>query len=170
MRVPRTFRRFAGLMVELLQKGKIRAAQTNEVLLKIIANPVEKYLPDGGKRIGLSVNGERVTMKQYVERLTATSSAEKAGGTAVLAVEKAGADAASSSAGANETRVERSHTEPDFIPPVFVVGGVAHCDPVSEEKFGANYVEEKISISPYGLSASCVCSKICNEFENVWGI
>ena len=53
-----------------MQKGKVRAAQTNEILLKIIANPIEKYLPDGSKRIGLSVNGERVTMREYVERLT----------------------------------------------------------------------------------------------------
>ena len=169
-------------MVELLQKGKVRAAQTNEILLKIIANPIEKYLPDGSKRIGLSVNGERVTMREYVERLTGKKvkdaetvwakqgKKEEKKSESSDSTEKTEQDAAAATAKANNETSLNVTGEEKFIPPVFVIGGVAHCDPVSEEKFGANYIEEKISISPYGLSASCVCSKICNEFENVWGI
>merc|ERR1719421_2859682 len=45
LRIPRTFKRFAGLAVELLQRNKIRAAGANETLMKVIANPVNKYLP-----------------------------------------------------------------------------------------------------------------------------
>merc|ERR1719408_1179082 len=50
LRVPRTFKRFAGLTAELLQKYKIRAAQANEVLMKVVANPVEKYFPPGARK------------------------------------------------------------------------------------------------------------------------
>merc|ERR1712190_189392 len=58
LRVPRTFKRFAGLAVELLQRQKIRAAQANETLMKVVSNPVNKYLPPGSRRFGLSVNGD----------------------------------------------------------------------------------------------------------------
>ena len=30
---------------------------------------------------------------------------------------------------------------------------------MTEANFGANYVEESLSVSQYGLSAACVCSK-----------
>eukprot|EP00913_Durusdinium_trenchii_P006540 g6143.t1 len=63
LRVPRTFKRFAGLCVELLQRQKIRASGANETLMKVVQNPVEKYLPPGSRRFGLSVSGRQaVTM------------------------------------------------------------------------------------------------------------
>lgn len=40
VRIPRTYKRFAGLMVQLLQKLRIRAAESSETLLKVIKNPV----------------------------------------------------------------------------------------------------------------------------------
>ncbi|OAF66879.1 hypothetical protein A3Q56_05399 [Intoshia linei] len=43
-RIPRTFDRFSGLMVQLLQKLSIRATDSSTKLLSIIANPVSKYL------------------------------------------------------------------------------------------------------------------------------
>ncbi|CAE6973495.1 mra1 [Symbiodinium natans] len=57
LRIPRTFKRFAGLCVELLQRQKIRAAGANETLMKVVSNPVEKYLPPGCRRFGMSVGG-----------------------------------------------------------------------------------------------------------------
>merc|ERR1719282_430031 len=69
LRVPRTFKRFAGLAVELLQKNKIRAAQANEVLMKVISNPVEKYLPPGSRRFGLSVSGRAVNFRDFTSEL-----------------------------------------------------------------------------------------------------
>merc|ERR1712187_689484 len=133
LRVPRTFKRFAGLMVELLQRQKIRAAQANETLMKVVSNPVNKYLPPGSRRFGLSVNGRAVKFRDFAAELDS---------------DKSGA----------------------LVPIVFVVGAVAHGDPASEENFGSNYIEEKISICPWGLSAACCCSKICNEFEHLWGV
>ena len=60
LRIPRTFRRFCGLMIELLQRNKIRASHTNDILMKVISNPIEKYLPPGGLKVGMSVAGKQV--------------------------------------------------------------------------------------------------------------
>jgi len=133
LRVPRTFKRFAGLAVELLQRQKIRAAQAQETLMKVVSNPVDKYLPPGSRRFGLSVDGRAVKFRDF----------------------------------AADMEKESKESE---VPIVFVIGAVAHGDPVSDAKFGANYIEEKISICPWGLSAACCCSKVCNEFESLWDI
>jgi len=63
-----------------------------------------------------------------------------------------------------------SHAKKNFMPITFVIGAVAHCDPASESGFGQDYLSDKISISPFGLSASCVCSKLCHEFEHLWNV
>lgn len=133
LRVPRTFKRFAGLCVELLQRQKIRAAGANETLMKVVSNPVEKYLPPGCRRFGMSVSGKQVKMRDFAAELDKTESASP-------------------------------------VPIVFSIGGVAHGDPVTEGNFGAGYLEENLSICPFGLSAACVCSKVCNEFEYLWQI
>jgi rRNA small subunit pseudouridine methyltransferase Nep1 len=52
-RIPRTFKRFAGLMVQLLHKLRVRAADSSETLLKVIRNPVTAHLPTGAHIIGL---------------------------------------------------------------------------------------------------------------------
>merc|ERR1719336_1627557 len=69
LRVPRTFKRFAGLAVELLQRHKIRAAQANEALMKVVSNPVEKYFPAGSRRFGLSVAGREVKLRDFASDL-----------------------------------------------------------------------------------------------------
>merc|ERR1711920_824113 len=133
LRVPRTFKRFSGLAVELLQRQKIRAAQANEVLMKVVSNPIEKYLPPGSRRFGLSVAGRAVNFRNFAAEL------------------------------------DKGEGERDSaVPIVFVVGAVARDDPVTEEKYGGGYIEEKLSICPWGLSAAYCCNKICNEFEHLW--
>merc|ERR1719203_1428136 len=69
LRVPRTFKRFAGLAVELLQRQKIRAAQASETLMKVVANPVEKYFPPGSRRFGFSVAGRPVKLREFTAEL-----------------------------------------------------------------------------------------------------
>jgi len=140
LRIPRTFKRFAGLCVELLQRNKIRAAGANETLMKVIANPINKYLPPGSRRFGLSVNGRSVRMRDFCAGLESEAKGPQA----------SKGDAAK--------------------PVVFAIGAVAHSDPVSEQQFGAEYIEERISICPWGLSAAYCCSKVANEFENLWDI
>lgn len=54
VKLPRTFRRFSGLMAQLLQKLSIRATNGPDKLLKIIKGPVGRHLPVGAHRIGFS--------------------------------------------------------------------------------------------------------------------
>ena len=46
-RIPRTFKRFCGLMVQLLHKYSITAAETSVKLMKVIKNPLSDHLPVG---------------------------------------------------------------------------------------------------------------------------
>jgi len=45
VRIPRTFRRFSGLMVQLLHKLSIRSDDGPQKLFRVIKNPVTDYLP-----------------------------------------------------------------------------------------------------------------------------
>lgn len=47
IRIPRTFKRFGGLMVQLLQRLSIRSVNGSEKLLKVIKNPVTDHFPPG---------------------------------------------------------------------------------------------------------------------------
>ena len=46
-RIPRTFKRFAGLMVQLLHKYSITASESSVKLMKVIKNPLSDHLPAG---------------------------------------------------------------------------------------------------------------------------
>ena len=64
IRIPRTFKRFAGLMVQLLHKLSIRAANGPHKLLKVIKNPVTDHLPPNARITLLSVTGRCATATQ----------------------------------------------------------------------------------------------------------
>jgi len=53
-------------------------------------------------------------------------------------------------------------------PLVFVIGAVSVGNPGMENDLGLE--QENISISKHGLSAACVCGKICVAMEKVWGV
>ncbi|MEE6512748.1 hypothetical protein FKM82_019942 [Ascaphus truei] len=57
-RIPRTFPRFCGLMVQLLHKLSVRAADGPQKLLKVIKNPLTDHLPVGCLKITTSFTGE----------------------------------------------------------------------------------------------------------------
>ena len=57
IRIPRTFKRFSGLMVQLLHKMKIKAATESTTLLKVIKNPFSQHLPPGSRCYGFSSQG-----------------------------------------------------------------------------------------------------------------
>lgn len=59
-RIPRTFDRFCGLMVQLLHKLSIRAADTSQKLLKVIKNPITDHLPVGCPKYLSSFHAENV--------------------------------------------------------------------------------------------------------------
>jgi rRNA small subunit pseudouridine methyltransferase Nep1 len=53
VRIPRTFKRFCGLMVQLLHKLSIRAVNGPDKLLKVIANPITDHLPPNSIKISI---------------------------------------------------------------------------------------------------------------------
>lgn len=67
LRVPRTFKRFAGLLTQLLHTRKIKAADNGKVLMKVIKNPVTDHLPAGCMKIGTSVEGKLVNINEFVK-------------------------------------------------------------------------------------------------------
>uniref|UniRef100_A0A7N1A692 Ribosomal RNA small subunit methyltransferase NEP1 n=2 Tax=Kalanchoe fedtschenkoi TaxID=63787 RepID=A0A7N1A692_KALFE len=67
VRLPRTYKRFAGIMLQLLQKLSITAASKREKLLRVIKNPVTQYLPTNSRKIGFSISSQKsVTMSNYM--------------------------------------------------------------------------------------------------------
>lgn len=65
-RIPRTFRRFAGLFVQLLHKFSIRANDTSTKLLKVIKNPITDHIPVGCKKYAMSFGGKLKSCKELV--------------------------------------------------------------------------------------------------------
>ena len=61
-RIPRTFKRFSGLMAQLLTNMKIRATGSSVTLMKVIKNPVTAHLPIGVKKLGTSTKGKLVNI------------------------------------------------------------------------------------------------------------
>ena len=53
VRIPRTFKRFCGLMVQLLHKLSIHAVDGPDKLLKVIKNPITDHLPPNSYKISI---------------------------------------------------------------------------------------------------------------------
>lgn len=68
IRIPRTFKRFSGLMTQLLFKLSIRASNGPTKLLKVIKNPVTDHLPPNAKIHLLSVTGDLTSMPEWVPK------------------------------------------------------------------------------------------------------
>ncbi|ODQ80226.1 hypothetical protein BABINDRAFT_161196 [Babjeviella inositovora NRRL Y-12698] len=124
VRIPRTFKRFSGLMVQLLHKLSIRSVNSEEKLLKVIKNPITDHLPLKCRKITLSFDAPVRRVQDYVETL-----------------------------------------DEDESICVFV-GSMAR----GPDNFADEFVDEKIGLSNYPLSASVACSKFCHGCEDVWGI
>jgi rRNA pseudouridine-1189 N-methylase Emg1 (Nep1/Mra1 family) len=118
--------------------------------MKVIANPIDKHLPSGGAKIGLSVDGRLVSS---VRQLTSEI-----------------AEAQNGKEGNNFLPPTVIFKVISFIFIQFVIGAVAHSDPVTEKDYGAAYVTDTVAISSYGLSAACCASKLCHGFEELWGV
>ncbi|KAF8239445.1 nucleolar essential protein 1 [Tricholoma matsutake] len=124
VRIPRTFKRFSGLMVQLLHKLSIRGVNGPEKLLKVIKNPVIDHLPPNTIKITLSGDAPTQRLSSYLPTIPTTHS---------IAV---------------------------------FVGAMAR----GKDDFADGYVDEKISISDYPLSASVACGKFCCALEELWDI
>jgi len=124
VRIPRTFKRFAGLMVQLLHRLSIRSTNSQEKLLKVIKNPITDHLPPNCRKVTLSFDAPIVRVREYVQSLG-----------------------------------------PEESICVFV-GAMAK----GADTFADSFVDEKISISNFSLSASVACSKFCHAAEDAWDI
>ncbi|KAK0186458.1 Alpha/beta knot methyltransferase [Armillaria mellea] len=124
VRIPRTFKRFSGLMVQLLHKLFIRGVNGPEKLLKVIKNPVVDHFPPNTIKLTLSGDAKTQRLSQYLPTLPQTHN---------IAV---------------------------------FVGAMAR----GRDDFADAYVDEKISISEYPLSASVACGKFCCALEDLWDI
>ena len=68
-RIPRTFDRFCGLMVQLLHKLSIRASDTSQKLLKVIKNPITDHLPAGCRKYCTSFSADKVVhVDEFAEK------------------------------------------------------------------------------------------------------
>ncbi|TFK64706.1 Nep1-domain-containing protein [Pluteus cervinus] len=124
VRIPRTFKRFSGLMVQLLHKLSIRGVNGPEKLLKVIKNPVVDHLPPNTIKITLSGDAPTQRLSRYLPTVPSTHN---------IAV---------------------------------FVGAMAR----GKDDFADAYVDEKIGISDYPLSASVACGKFCCALEEFWDV
>lgn len=69
IRIPRTFKRFGGLMVQLLQRLSIRSVNGSEKLLKVIRNPVTDHFPPGTYKITLSYDAPLRRLSSHLPTL-----------------------------------------------------------------------------------------------------
>ncbi|OCK84917.1 nucleolar essential protein 1 [Lepidopterella palustris CBS 459.81] len=69
VRIPRTFKRFAGLMVQLLHRHQIRSTTSQEKLIHVIKNPITDHLPPNCRKVTLSFDAEVVRVSDYVKSL-----------------------------------------------------------------------------------------------------
>lgn len=66
VRIPRTFKRFSGLMVQLLHKLSIRSVKGSEKLLRVIRNPVTEHFPPNTHKITLSFDAPVQRLSSYL--------------------------------------------------------------------------------------------------------
>ena len=72
IRIPRTFKRFSGLMVQLLHKLQVRAAGgSSETLLKVVKNPVSQHLPPGCAGYAVECTGDLFNPAHFAASLPA---------------------------------------------------------------------------------------------------
>ncbi|KAH8928898.1 Nep1-domain-containing protein [Atractiella rhizophila] len=74
VRIPRTFKRFSGLMVQLLHKLSIRSVNGSEKLLKVIKNPITDHLPPDAYKITLTPEAAPVRLTSYLSQFPSTQS------------------------------------------------------------------------------------------------
>ncbi|KAF2857807.1 essential for mitotic growth 1 [Piedraia hortae CBS 480.64] len=74
VRLPRTFKRFAGLMVQLLHNLSIRSTTSPEKLLKVIKNPITDHLPPNCHKVTLSFDAPLVRVREYIADLSPKTS------------------------------------------------------------------------------------------------
>jgi rRNA small subunit pseudouridine methyltransferase Nep1 len=154
-RIPRTIRRFSGLMVELLERLKVRSTNGTKPLLQVIRNPITSHLPVGQRRIVCTYNCDNIIdVRTHAKDTVATCVAD------------AEALVAARPPGEEEDRDDeaRAADAQDPVQVLYIIGAMAH------GKVEVDYGDEEICISEYPLSAATVCSRIMYTYECMMGI
>jgi rRNA small subunit pseudouridine methyltransferase Nep1 len=70
-RIPRTYKRFCGLMVQLINELKIQSVEEEgkRTLLKVIKNPITQHIPIDCRKIGTSSKAETIDLESFVNTL-----------------------------------------------------------------------------------------------------
>ncbi|ORZ17868.1 Alpha/beta knot methyltransferase [Absidia repens] len=69
-RIPRTIKRFSGLMIQLLERGFIaNQGQQRQHLLEIVDGPMTQHLPENAIKLALSWNAPKVRLYDYFKDL-----------------------------------------------------------------------------------------------------
>jgi rRNA small subunit pseudouridine methyltransferase Nep1 len=152
-RIPRTIRRFSGLMAELLQKFKIRGTNGTQPLLQVIRNPITSHLPVGQRRVLCTYNSENIVDIRDDAKRTVQEAARRVSKGKRAEVDGAVSDVESGDGG-----------EDEVVNVLYVVGAMAH------GKVDADWTDEAVCISEYPLSAATVCSRITYAYECMMGI
>lgn len=179
VRIPRTFPRFKGLMVQLLQKLSIRATNGPDKLLKVSvcgALPLARPRPSSSLSSMLCVSAHPL----FLATVSSGHAANRAYNNpycAVLCPVQVIKGPVTKYFPVNAKRIGfsvkaelhpmeqyvRSALE-DTVPVVFVVGAFAH------GAIDTSYVDEEIAVSQYPLSAAYALARITNAMEQKWGI
>jgi rRNA small subunit pseudouridine methyltransferase Nep1 len=160
VRIPRTYKRFSGLMVQLLHKMKIKAGTESTILLKVIKNPFSQYLPAGTRCYGMSCQG---TLYSPVA-LASTLLPEAPPSLSILDSNGNQQHVASSSSSSSSSTTTPSNHHP---PTCFIVGAMSTGHVTLEDH---PYMEKMISVSNYPLSGAAALSRILGGIEHHWGI
>lgn len=169
VRLPRTFKRFCGLMVQLLQKLSIRSSNGPDKLLKVPLNGLSS-------KISKVVHELRLDLMRFVFELASALIHRRCPFVLCLNAQIVKGPVTKYFP-PNSRRVGFSYSSPevvklpDFVrdlpddtPPVFTVGAMAH------GKIDVTYNDQMISVSEYPLSAAYCISRITNAFELKWDI
>jgi len=142
IRIPRTFKRFSGLMVQLLHKMKIKS-NTGQTLLKVIRNDFGKEL-GGARCIGLEVDGDLYSPNNLARKLLITDLKRRSP--------------------SSDSSDDEAEVAPNLA---FVLGAMASENITSDRN---PYVTETYKISEYNLSGAAAAGRIVAAIEGVWGI
>ena len=144
LRMPRTYKRFAGLMVQLLHKMKIKAGTESTTLLKVVKNPVSQYLPAGTRCYGFSCQGKLYRPSAFARTALPSEPPPLASG-------PSGSAAAASS----------------YPPTCFVIGAMSTGHVTIDDY---PFIEQMVSLSEYPLSGAAAISRLMAAIEEHWGV
>lgn len=70
MRIPRTEKRFYGLVVQVLSQGVVAAPETDEILMRVVKEDIKEVLGEGCAIIGTSSQARSVDLPSYVDKVS----------------------------------------------------------------------------------------------------